>query len=112
MAYQQATSIPYTERAAEQSTWRGDKRLLAGGQSLKLSTTATVFKRVSLLIEGAKDDDWGGAGPPLAPALTLQLKQANCLSVLCFSAILFHRIGSPNNLFIINLFQTFIWIMM
>ena len=40
---------------------------LGGGQSLKLSTKVTVFKRVSLLIVGGKHVDWGGqvpSGPP------------------------------------------------
>ena len=45
-------------------------RLSGRGQSLKLSTKAAAFKRVSLLIEGAKHVDWGarpafGAGPGL-----------------------------------------------
>ena len=39
---------------------------LGGGQSLKLSTKVTVFKRVSLLIVGGKHVDWG-AKSPLAP---------------------------------------------
>ena len=34
-----------------------------GGQSLKLSTKATIFKRVSLLIGGPKHVDWGGPAP-------------------------------------------------
>ena len=32
---------------------------IKGGQSLFLSTKAAVFKRVSLLIRGAKHVDWG-----------------------------------------------------
>ena len=43
----------------QSSRIRGAKRLSGGGQSLKLSTKAAVFKRVSLLI--------GGSRPPLAP---------------------------------------------
>ena len=39
-----------------------------GGQSLKLSTKAAVFKRKSLLI-GGPSKSIGGAGPPFAPAL-------------------------------------------
>ena len=56
----------------------GAKRLSGVGQSLKLSTKAAVFKRVSMLIGGAKHVDWG-ARPPLAPALLcshIQLKWA------------------------------------
>ena len=48
-----------------------------GGQSLKLSTKATVFKRVSLLI-GGPSMSIGGPGPPgplLAPALLVDLTE-------------------------------------
>ena len=43
---------------AEQST--------LGGQSLKLSSKAAAFKRVSLLI-GAKHVNWGGGGGGAGP---------------------------------------------
>ena len=46
-----------------------------------------------------------GAGPDLKTKISE-------LSVLCFSAIVIHRIGSPSNLFIINLFLTLMWIIM
>ena len=40
------------------------KRFSDGGQSLKLSTKAAVFKRVSLLIAGgAKHVSWGSQAP-------------------------------------------------
>ena len=48
-----------------------------GGQSLKLSTKATVFKKVSLLI-GGPSMSIGGPGPPwslLAPALLVDLAE-------------------------------------
>ena len=45
-----------------------------GGQSLKLSTKATVFKRVSLLI-GGPSMSIGGPGPLLAPALLVDLAE-------------------------------------
>ena len=60
---------------------------------MKLSTTATVFKRVSLLIEGAKHVNWGGQALSLTPTLTLQLKKANSLSV---GIMLFRNTDSPN----------------
>ena len=45
-------------------------------QGLTLSTKAAVFKRVSLLIRGAKHIDWEGQTPPwlpLAPALLVEI---------------------------------------
>ena len=52
------------------SRLRGAKRLSGVAKTLKLSTKAAVFKRVSLLIGEAKHVDWGmggqaplGAGP-------------------------------------------------
>ena len=48
-----------------------------GGQSLKLSTKATAFKRVSLSI-GGPSMSIGGPGPPgplLAPALLVDLAE-------------------------------------
>ena len=39
------------------------EQLIQGGQSLKLSTEAAVFKRVSLLIGGGKHVDWGSQAP-------------------------------------------------
>ena len=47
------------------SRLRGAKRLSEGGQSLKLSTKAAVFKRASSLI-GGKLVNWG-ARPPWPP---------------------------------------------
>ena len=68
----QKLNLHYThaEPASEQSTSRG-QALIREGQSLKLSTKAAVFKRVSLLVGGAKHVNWGAASPrpPLAPAL-------------------------------------------
>ena len=43
------------------SRLRRAKCLSGGGQSLKLSSKVAVFKRVSLLIEGAKHVDWGAS---------------------------------------------------
>ena len=57
-----------TEPGAERSTLVG-QAFIRGDRSLKLSTKAAAFKRVSLLIGGgAKHIDWGarlplGAGP-------------------------------------------------
>ena len=34
-----------------------------GVQSLKLSTKVTAFKKISLLIGGAKHSNWGGQAP-------------------------------------------------
>ena len=45
-----------TEQAAERSTLVG-QAFIRGDQSLKLSTKAAAFKRVSLLIGGAKHID-------------------------------------------------------
>ena len=42
-----------------------------GVLSLKLSIKATVFKKVSLLIGGAKHSNWGGAGTLDSPAPAL-----------------------------------------
>ena len=47
------------EPALEQST-KGGQAFIRRGQSLKLSTKTAVFKRVSLLIGGAKHVDWRG----------------------------------------------------
>ena len=46
----------------QSSRLRGGQAFVRGGQSLKLSTKAAVFKRVSLLIGGggSKHVDWGG----------------------------------------------------
>ena len=57
--------ILYTVQSRRQSSrLRGAKRLLGGGQSLKLSTKAAVFKSKSLLIGGTKHVDWAlGADP-------------------------------------------------
>ena len=50
----------------QSSRLRGAKRLSGGGgQSLKLSSKAVVFKRVSLLIGGAKHVD--GLARPVPP---------------------------------------------
>ena len=51
-------------RAGGRAVDLGGAKRLSGGQSLKLSTKAAVFKRVSLLIGGGggKHVDWGGAG--------------------------------------------------
>ena len=54
-----------TEPAPEQSTL-GGQAFIRGGQSLKLSTKAAVFKRESLLIGGAKHAD--GEAPMLTRA--------------------------------------------
>ena len=51
----------------QSSGLKGAKRL-SGGQNLKLSTKAAVFKRESLLIRGPSMLI-GGPGPLLAPAL-------------------------------------------
>ena len=52
-----------------------------GGAKCEIKHKATVFKRVSLLIGGAKHVDWGARpGPPLAPALHSCLLFANYLS--------------------------------
>ena len=69
----QKLNLHYThaEPASEQSNSRG-QALIREGQSLKLSTKAAVFKRVSLLIGGGKHVNWGGAAsprPPVGPAL-------------------------------------------
>ena len=47
--------------------------VIGGVQSLKLSTKATAFKKVILLIGGAKHSNWGGRPTGtslLAPALS------------------------------------------
>ena len=44
----------------------GGSSVYQRGQNLKLNTKAAVFKRESLLIEGAKQVDWGGQAS-LAP---------------------------------------------
>ena len=49
------------------------KRLLGGAKSLKLSTTAAIFQKVSLLIEAAKHVDWGCL-PPLGAGLDFKPK--------------------------------------
>ena len=62
-------SVREAEPAPEQLTWEG-LAFFRGGQSLKLSTKASVFKRVKLV-------DWGGQacrlGPPLTQALAVGL---------------------------------------
>ena len=74
-------------RAGSRAIDLGGLSVYQGGQSLKLSTKAGVFKRVSLLIVGGgKHVNWGGAGagtrgPPLAPALN-QYLSARLASVL------------------------------
>ena len=58
---------------------------------MKLRTTATVFKRVSLLIEGAKHVDWE-ARSPLGAGLGLTTK----ISELFICIMLFYNTDSPN----------------
>ena len=61
-------------------------------QSLKLSTTVTVFKRVvSLLIDVAKHVD-GGSQTPLGAGLDLTTKISELF--ICF--VLFRNADSPN----------------
>ena len=55
-------------RAGARAVDLGGPSVYQGCQSLNLSTKATVFKRISLLIGGAKHVDRPGP-PPLAPAL-------------------------------------------
>ena len=55
-------NIVLTQSRRQSSRLRGAKRLSGGGQSLKLCTKATVFKKVSMLIGE-------GQAPHLAPAL-------------------------------------------
>ena len=51
----------------QSSLLRGQAFIEEGGrQSLKLSTKVAVFKKVSLLIEGAKHVNWGGQAPILS----------------------------------------------
>ena len=59
-------------RACARAVDLGGQAFVRGGQGLKLSTKAAVFKRVSLLIGEAKHVDWRArlpCPPPLAPAL-------------------------------------------
>ena len=66
----------YTEPVADQSTQGGQAFISGVGQSLKLSTNAAVFKRVSLLIGGGgRARRLGGQAPfsTLTPALSLHL---------------------------------------
>ena len=57
-----------SKQSRRQSNRLGGAKRLSGGQSLKLSTKASVFKRASLLIGGANHVNWG-ARPALALAL-------------------------------------------
>ena len=50
-------------RAGARTVDLGRPSVHQGGQSLKLSTKAAVFKRVSLLIGEAKHVDWGNQAP-------------------------------------------------
>ena len=68
---------------AEQSTY-GGQAFFRGGQNLKLSTKAAVFKRVSLLIGGPKRVNWGGQacqseGTDQVPRLALALGRCKTL---------------------------------
>ena len=56
----------YPEPTPEQST-KGGQTFIRGGQSLKLSKKAAVFKRVSLLIGGGGQASRLGGQAPLTP---------------------------------------------
>ena len=68
--------VNVSEPAPEQSTY-GGQLFIRGGQSLKLSTKAAVFKQESLLNGGAKHVKCGEAWPPLAPGLQRMLDKKN-----------------------------------
>ena len=62
----------HSTRAGARAVDLGRPSVYRGGQSLKLSTIAPVFKRLSLLVKGgASMSIWGGQAPPLAPVLAL-----------------------------------------
>ena len=56
--------IPRVSRPAPEQLIRRGQAFIRGGQSLKLSTKAAVFKKVSLLIGGSQACQLGGQGPP------------------------------------------------
>ena len=71
-------------RAGARAVDLGEPSVYQGGQSLKLSTKTTVFKRVILLINGAKHVDWRGQAPwspigagPALSALTQRAQATN-----------------------------------
>ena len=81
-------------RAGGRTVDVGGQAFIRGGQSLKLSTAATVFKRVSLLIEGPKHVDWGWQAP-LGAGLVLTTN----ISKLFICIMLFRNTDSPNGQF-------------
>ena len=68
------------ESAPEQSTL-GGQEFIRADQSFKLSTKAAVFKKATLLIEGAKHVIGGASLPPLAPTL---IKSMIKILKICF----------------------------